>query len=110
MIMDLAQFLAELDGGTFEQKVSHALCETALAATTHGRAGKVSITLEIKPTDNETVAMVHHTLAYTRPTKRGKGGEEDKTTTPMHVGRRGVMTFLPDTQTHLFPSEKEVDQ
>lgn len=101
MDIDVPQFFAELDGGVFEQKIAGAIADTALAVSIHERQGEVTIKLKIKPTASESRVNVEHEVTFQRPTKRGVAAENDKTSTPMHVGKRGKLTFFPEAQQDL---------
>ena len=54
-----------------------------------------------------TQVNVVHTLAYRRPTKRGKATEEDITATLMYVGENGALAILPFRQDDLFGKPQE---
>lgn len=98
---NLAEVLADLNGGVFEQQVGRAISEVALGVVTHGdkgKKGKVTVTFDFARIGESTQVAVKHTLAYTRPTSRGKSSEDTTTETPMHVGRGGKLTLVPESQ------------
>lgn len=98
-------FIGELDGGVFENKISMALSEVAFGVLNNGQKGKVVITLDIDRMSNsveEKRVMIKHKLAFVRPTPRGKSSEEDTTETPMYVNRGGKLTILQEDQGQLF--------
>ncbi|MDA8258028.1 MAG: hypothetical protein M0Z99_20790 [Betaproteobacteria bacterium] len=103
---DALETLPDLDAGLFVRKLSRAMADTAMAVVSQdGRAkkGRVTITLDIERLNADgTQVNVTHTLAYSRPTKRGKATEEDTTATLMYVGGNGAMTLLPFKQNDLF--------
>ncbi len=93
---DTAQFVSELNGGVFEEKLSHILSEAALGALEYGsgkKAATVQCTFTIKPIGDNQQVMISHKLSNAIPTKRGKKAEEDTTETPMFVGKGGIMTI-----------------
>ena len=103
---DALETLPDLDAGLFVRKLSRAMADTAMAVVSQeGRAkkGRVTITLDIERLNADgTQVNVTHTLAYSRPTKRGKATEEDATATLMYVGGNGALTLLPFKQNDLF--------
>jgi hypothetical protein len=107
MTMDLAEFLTDLHGGTFEQKLSRALADTAAAVIDNEAAGKVIVTFDMKAI-NAAQVNVKHQVKYERPTRNGKHMEQDTTSTPMHVGEKGAMSFFPKNQGQFFTQQGEV--
>lgn len=99
---NLAEVLDDLNGGVFAEQVGRALSDVALGVVNNGdkkRGGKVTITFDMSRIGESTQVAVKHTLAFSKPTSRGKAGEESSGETPMHVGRGGKLTLVPDTQT-----------
>lgn len=106
-----AEMLTELDGGVFEQKVARALQDVATGVVAHGdkgKSGKVIVTFDMKRIGETNQVDVQHKVEYLQPTRRGKRSEQDATSTPMHVGRGGKLTLMPDTQTR-FDFEQSKD-
>lgn len=93
------EVLNDLDGGVFMQKMAAALADVASGVVTHGRAGQVQITLDMKQIEDSHQVAVKHTLTYKQPTMRGEKGEKDQTSTPLYVGTRGKLSIMPDNQT-----------
>ncbi len=108
---DALETLPDLDAGLFVRKLSRAMADTAMAVVSQeGRAkkGRVTITLDIERLNADgTQVNVTHTLAYSRPTKRGKATEEDATATLMYVGGNGALTLLPFKQNDLFGKSEQ---
>lgn len=105
-------FIGELDGGVFENKISMALSEVAFGVLNNGQKGKVTLTFELDRMSNsvdEKRVMIKHKLAYVRPTPRGKSSEEDTTETPMYVNRGGKLTILQEDQGQLLTLAGEPD-
>ncbi|ELY3545867.1 hypothetical protein SMX40_003422 [Cronobacter turicensis] len=91
------EFLGELDGGVFENKIALALSEVAFGVLNNGTKGKVTVTFELDRMSNsveEKRVMIKHKLSYMRPTPRGKSSEENTTETPMYVNRGGKNSLL----------------
>ena len=68
-------FLGELDGGVFENKIAAALSEVAFGVLNNGQKGKVTLTFEIDRMSNsveEKRVNIKHKLSYVRPTPRKK--------------------------------------
>lgn len=103
------QFIADLDGGVFEQKLSHMLSQVAAACIEHEKGGRVVIEFDLKQIGSSHQVQIDHTLKYVRPTMRGKVSEEEKTSTPMHVGKGGAVSFFPENQGQMFTSKGEVN-
>lgn len=97
-ITDAPQFVADLDAGVFAEKLGRALSDVAAGVIDNSKAGKVTITLDIKRIGESHQVAIAHKLAYTKPTRRGKSSEEDTTETPMHVGRGGSLSLFPQDQ------------
>lgn len=95
---DFQTFLGELDAGVFEEKLSAEISKMALAVVTHGRAGKMVITIDMKQIGHHNQVNIAHKMQSTVPSLRGKKIEEDVTESPMHVGKRGKLSFFPDNQ------------
>lgn len=98
---DVREFLEDLDGGVFEQKLAASLSSVAQGVAHHEKVGEVTVKLKLKPISGNQIA-VEHSLVTKRPTRRGDASETDATKTPMHVGRGGKLTLFPDTQEQMF--------
>lgn len=98
----IEQFFADLDGGVFEQKLSAILSDVAGAVIDHKKQGEVEIKLIMKQIPNSHQVQIEHKLKYKRPTLRGTSSEDESTSTPMHVGSRGALTFFPENQGVMF--------
>lgn len=101
MATQVDKFVADLDGGEFEQKLSKVLSMTAGAVMDNNKAGEVAIKLTVSRLSMQQV-MVTTELKFSRPTARGKQVEHEKTSTPMYVGEKGKMTFFPEKQGIMF--------
>jgi hypothetical protein len=109
---NVGEFIGELDAGLFDEKVSEILSVVAASVMDvseykNGASGKVAIELEISRIGSSFQVNVAHNLKYTVPTQYGKKTEENKKSTPMHVGKGGRMTFFPEDQTQLFSKTGE---
>ncbi|MBD2822655.1 hypothetical protein ID852_18620 [Xenorhabdus sp. 42] len=105
-------FLSELDGGVFENKLSASLNAVALGVINNGGKGKVIVEMDIARLNNsieEKRVMISHKLKFTAPTPRGKSSEEDTTETPMYVGKGGKLTIMQEDQGNLFSINGEPD-
>lgn len=101
MRTNVEDFISELDGGVFVEKLGQALSDVAAGTIDHGKGrkkGKVVLELDIQQIGESHQVQISHTLKVSRPTLRGKATEEDTTTTPMYVGKGGKMTIAPDAQ------------
>lgn len=102
MTTKVDSFIADLNGGVFEQKLSVVLSDVAGAVIDHGKNGKVIIELNMSRIGNSYQIEVQHKLKYNRPTSKGSIQEDELTSTPMHVGARGALSFFPENQGQLF--------
>lgn len=93
-----AELLPDLDAGVFTEKVGRALSDAAAGVVQTGKAGKVTITLDLKQIADSRQVDVAHKLAYVVPTAKGKRSEENTTKTPLYVGRGGKLTLFPENQ------------
>jgi hypothetical protein len=96
------QFLEDLDGGVFIQKLARAISEVAGGVVDNNDKGSIDIKLNIKRIGQSYQVNIGHTLKYTVPTLRGKISEEDTTETPMHVNTGGMVSIFPENQNQLF--------
>lgn len=101
MSNDIATLINDLDAGVFAEKLATAISKNAMAVVDTGKEGEVVITLKMKQIANHHQVEVSHKIKFVRPTMRGKVSEEDTTTTPMHVGRGGKLSFYPENQMDL---------
>lgn len=101
-LYDFTETLNDLDAGIFSQKLGAAIQKVALGVVETDKEGEVVITLKMKRIGDSHQVKCDHTLKFTAPTRRGKLIEHDKTTTPLHVGRGGRLTIMPEQQTDMF--------
>lgn len=95
---DVSEFITDLDAGLFERKLSTALSQVAAAVVDRDRVGEVSVKFSLKKIPGTSQVHVAHQIKYVRPTENGKASEEDERTTPMHVGKYGRLSFVPENQ------------
>ncbi len=102
---NVPEFIGELDGGVFENKVSAVLNDVALGVINNGGKGKVIIEMDISRLNNsieEKRVMIAHKLKFSAPTPRGKRSEEDTSDTPMYVNKGGKLSIMQEDQGQLF--------
>jgi hypothetical protein len=107
MTTPVDQFIGDLDGGQLEEKFSKVISLVAGAVMDHGTAGEITIKFKIKKLSEQQV-MVEHDLYFMRPTQRGKQSENETNKTPMFVGEKAKVTFLPEHQNTMFDKKGEV--
>lgn len=95
---DVSEFLSDLDGGVFDRKLSIALSQVAAASVDNDKAGEVSVKFTFKKIPGTTQVHCEHQLKFSRPTMDGKASEEEKRTTPLHVGKFGKLSIAPENQ------------
>lgn len=99
---DFSETLQDLDAGVFLEQLSNALQEVALGVVEYDKKGKVTLTFELKRIGDSHQVKFDHAMTFIRPTKRGDRRETVKTSTPLHVGRGGRLSIMPDSQGDLF--------
>lgn len=104
MSTNVEQFISDLDGGVFQEKLSRALSDVAASVMDFEKAGEVNLKFSIKRIGSSQV-NVSHKLSYKHPTKRGEKSENDITATPMHICKGGEMSFFPKDQGQLFTKQ-----
>ena len=109
MTTNVEVFLNDLDGGTFEQKISRALSSVALGVVDNGKVGEVTIKFKIKQVAKGNHVNISHSLEFKKPTMNGMQGEINTTETPMHVGSEGSISLFPENQTQMFGKKGEVE-
>lgn len=95
---DVGEFITDLDGGTFDRKLSIALSQVAAAAVDHDKVGEVAVKFTFTKIPGTSQVHCAHHLKFTKPTMDGKAGEEEKRTTPLHVGKFGRLSIAPENQ------------
>lgn len=95
---DVGEFIADLDGGVFDRKLSIALSQVAAASVDQDKVGEVSIKFTFKKIPGTQQVHCEHLLKFSKPTLDGKAGEEEKRTTPLHVGKFGKLSIAPENQ------------
>lgn len=104
---DTAQFLEDLDGGLFNDKLGRILSEVGRAVIDTEKKGQVTITLDIEQIGSAHQVAVKHKRAFARPTMRGTVKQDDTTSTPMHVGSGGSLSFFQEDQGTMFGRQGE---
>ena len=103
---DVSTFIADCDGGVFDNQISKILSEAAMSAVTHGRQADVTIKISMKQIDKSQQVSVKHKLSYSMPTIRGKVTEDSEASTPFYVCQGGRLSLFLDSQSDLFSAEK----
>lgn len=99
---DIGEFISDLDGGVFEHKLSVALSQVAAAAMDNDKAGEVTLKFTFKKIPGTKQVQCEHALKFTRPTANGKASEDEKRSTPLHVGKFGRLSLAPENQMAMF--------
>lgn len=110
---NVTEFIGDLDGGVFEQKLGAMLSEVAGAVVDHGdkgKSGQVQITFDLKRIGQSCQVEVKHKLSFNRPTMHGKSSEEEQLMTPMHVGTGGKLTIFPENQDQMFGKDGSINK
>ncbi len=91
-------FMAELEAGTFKEKLAHMLSDVALGQVIHSsgnRKGKVNIEFSFHQVGDNNQVVISSKLSHITVTKRGNKSEQTTTETPMYVGKGGVLSIDP---------------
>ena len=99
---DVGEFITDLDAGMLDRKLSIALSQVAAASVDHDKVGKVTLEFTFKRIPGTTQVHCEHLLKFSKPTADGKAGEEEKRTTPLHVGKYGRLSLSPENQLDIF--------
>ena len=62
---------------------------------------EVTVTFDMSRIGESTQVNLTHKLEYRVPTARGKRTEDVTCDTPLHVGRNGKLSLMPDNQERL---------
>lgn len=95
---DPAEFLAELDGGSFEAMLAIALSETAAKVIDNAKQGECTIKLKLKPIEGTKQINCEATIVNKHPTLMGSATNEATTNTVFHVGKGGRLSLVPEAQ------------
>lgn len=106
---NVPDFLQDLDGGQFERMLSIAASKCAAASVDWQKPAEVIVKLSFKPIKGTHQVHIHHELKFTSPTEIGKQIEHAVRSTPMHVGRFGKLTLVPESQTQMFTRDGQVN-
>jgi len=93
---DVDEFIEDLDGGVFKEKLAMILSDVALAVVTNEKEGTVNIKMKIKQIGEGSQVNFETTTEFKKPSKYGSKGESSTKNTPMHVGFGGKVTLFPD--------------
>lgn len=104
---DLPEFINDLDGGVFAEKVSRALSDVAAGVVDHNKAGEVTLKFKIDRIGNSYRVGIKHQLNYKVPEANGSYSQENTTESVMHVNQGGRMTVFPENQHQLLSKSGE---
>ena len=104
---DLPEFINDLDGGVFAEKVSRALSDVAAGVVDHNKAGDLTVKFKIERIGNSYRVGIKHQLNYKVPEANGNYSQENTTESVMHVNAGGRMTVFPENQHQLLSKTGE---
>jgi hypothetical protein len=96
------EFMTDLDGGIFGQKVSAILSKIAGQVVDLDKKGKLDLSFEFERVGKSYQVQVTHKIKSSIPLARGETVETDKTTTLLHVNRGGMLSLFPENQGQMF--------
>lgn len=104
---DLPQFINDLDGGVFAEKVSRALSDVAAGVIDHNKPGELTLKFKLGRVGNSYRVALKHGLTYKVPEANGSYSQENTTESVMHVNAGGRMSMFPENQNQLFTRQGE---
>lgn len=104
---DLPQFINDLDGGVFAEKVARALSDVAAGVIDYDDKGELNIKLKLARIGNSYRVAVKHALTYKVPEANGSYSQENTTESVMHVNTGGRMSMFPENQHQMFGKRGE---
>lgn len=88
--------LDPMNAGITRDRIEAALKDVGIGVANTEKAGKVTVTFEIKPQKGTNGQVnIDAKVAFTKPTDKGKRSEEITDSTPMFISRDGL-SALPD--------------
>lgn len=90
---DVAEFMTDLDGGTFEHMLSAALSQTAAAVVDFDKKGEVVIKLAFERIAGTHQVRIGHSLKFSKPTGLGRVVEQADGASVLHVGKNGALSL-----------------
>ncbi|QDP58641.1 MAG: hypothetical protein Unbinned8699contig1000_34 [Prokaryotic dsDNA virus sp.] len=104
---DLPDFINDLDGGVFAEKVSRALSDVAAGVVDQNKAGDLTLKFKIERIGNSYRVGIKHTIDYEVPEANGSYRQKNTTESVMHVNTGGRMTVFPENQHQLLSKTGE---
>lgn len=99
---DLPQFINDLDGNVFAEKVARALSRVAAGVIEHDKGGELTIKFKLARIGNSHRVTIKHGLNYKVPEANGSYSQDNTTESVMHVNKGGHMSVFPENQNQLF--------
>jgi hypothetical protein len=112
---DLPEFINDLDGGVYAEKIARALSDVAAGVIDHQKGGELTLKFKLTRIGNSYRVGIKHALTYKVPEANGCYSQENTTESIMHVNTGGRMTVFPENQHQLLtrtgePSTHPEDQ
>lgn len=104
---DLPEFINDLDGGVFAEKIAIALSRVAAGVVDHNKAGDVTLKFKIDRIGNSYRVGIKHTIDYEVPEANGSYRQKNTTESVMHVNKGGRITVWPEDQHQLLTKTGE---
>ena len=101
-VTDLPEFVNDLDGGVFAEKVARALSDVAAGVIDHDDKGELTLKFKLQRVGNSYRVGIKHQLTYKVPEANGSYSQNNETESVMHVNPGGRMTMFPENQNQLF--------
>lgn len=102
--------LTEINAGTTLARLEEALKATAIGVANSGKAGKVTLTFDVKPQKNaEAQVNIDATVLFKKPNDKGFVSEQRTDSTPMFVSRNGLSS-MPEQPELGFDNNEKVTE
>lgn len=104
---DLPEFMNDLDGGVFAEKVARALSDVAAGVIDFDNKGELTLKFKLDRIGNSHRVGIKHQLNYKVPEANGSYTQDNLTESVMHVNRGGRMSVFPENQHQMFGKQGE---
>jgi hypothetical protein len=102
---DLPEFLNDLDGGVFAEKIARAISDVAAGVIDYDDKGELTLKFKMSRIGNSYRVGIKHQLTYRVPEANGSYSQVNETESVMHVNPGGRMSVFPENQGQLLTKQ-----
>ncbi len=106
---DLPEFMNDLDGGVFAEKIARALSDVAAGVIDYDDKGELTLKFKLSRIGNSYRVGIKHQLTYKVPEANGSYSQDNLTESVMHVNPGGRMSVFPENQHQMFGKKGELN-